>query len=70
MEGRVWGCQWHFKSDVHNHVNKVGLDKRENFSRYCDKLCECTTVVQYDEIFAELREIGQKYPEIKAFLRY
>ena len=31
-EGRVRGCQWHFKSDVRNHVNKVGPDERENFS--------------------------------------
>ena len=69
-EGRVQGCQWHFQSDVRNHVNKVGPDERENFSRYCDKLCECTTVVQYDEIFAELRKIGEKYSEIKAFLKY
>ena len=59
MEGRVCGCQWHFKSNVRNHVNKVGPEERENFSRYCDKLCECTTVVQYDEIFAELRKNRQ-----------
>ena len=69
-EARVRGCQWHFKSDVCNYVNRVGPDKGEDFKRYCDELCECTTVARCDELFGELKRIAEKYPEIKAFVKY
>ena len=51
IEARVRGCQWHFKSDVCNYVDRVGPDKREDFKRYCDELCECTMVARCDEHF-------------------
>ena len=49
---------------------KLDPHERKNFSKYCDDLCNCTTVAQYDEIFAELKTIGVKYPEVQAFLKY
>ena len=69
-EARVRGCQWHFKSDVWNYVHKVGPDECQNFSKYCHALCDCTTIAQYNEIFAELKIIGDKYPEVQGFLKY
>ena len=64
------GCQLHFKSDVHNHINKVGLDERENFEKYTTALCDATTVTQYNAGYAELLKIAEKYPEIQPFLKY
>ena len=69
-ESRARGCQWHFKSDVRNNINKVGAERRDDFAKYCCDLCEATTVAQYDEAFYELQRIGDEYPEIKPFLKY
>ena len=69
-EDRIRGCQWHFKSDVRNYVNRVGPKRREDFKRYCDELCECTTVAHCDELFGELKHLAEKYPEIKGFVKY
>ena len=63
-------CQWHFKSDVHNHINKVGIDERENFEKYTTVLYDATTVAQYNAGYAELLKIAEKYPEIQPFLKY
>ena len=69
-ELRVRGCQWHFKSDVRNHINKVGIDERENFKKHTAALCDATTVAQYNTRYAALLKIAEKYPEIKPFLKY
>ena len=67
---RVKGCQWHFKSDVKNHLPKVGPDKRDNFRELCHSLCSATTVAQYKDFFAQLQFIARAYPEVNAFLKY
>ena len=67
---RVKGCQWHFKSDVKNHINKVGPTHRERFSEICNEMCQVTTVSAFDDLMTELKLIADIYPEIQGFVKY
>ena len=67
---RVKGCQWHFKSDVKNHLSKIGPDQRDKFKDLCHCLCQATTITQYKDFFGQLRFIARTYPEVNAFLKY
>ena len=67
---RVKGCQWHFKSDVKNHINKVGPTHRERFSEICNEMCQVTTVSAFNDLITELKLIADIYPEIQGFVKY
>ena len=64
------GCQWHFKSDVKNHINKVGPSHRERFAEICNEMCRVTTVSAFNDLINELRLIADIYPELQAFVKY
>ena len=66
----VKGCQWHFKSDVKNHTNKVGPSHRERFSEICNEMCCVTTVSAFNDLLTELKLIVDIYPELQAFVKY
>ena len=63
------GCQWHFKSDVKNHINKVGPSHRERFSEICNEMCCVTTVSTFNDLLTKLKLIGDIYPELQAFVK-
>ena len=67
---RVKGCQWHFKSDVKNHINKVGPSHRERFSEICNEICRVTTVSAFNDLMTELKLISDIYPELQGFVKY
>ena len=64
------GCQWHFKSDVKNHINKVGPSHREMFSEICNEMCRVTTVSAFNDLMTELKLISDIYPELQGFVKY
>ena len=64
------GCQWHFKSDVKNDINKVGPSHRERFSEICNEMCQVTTVSAFNDLMTELKLISDIYPELQGFVKY
>ena len=38
------GCQWHFKSDVKNHVTKLVPEDQDTFVKTCYAMCDVTTI--------------------------
>ena len=64
------GCQWHFKSDVKNHINKVGPSHRERFSEICNEMCRVTTVSAFNDLMTKLKLISDIYPELQGFVKY
>ena len=64
------GCQWHFKSDVKNHVSKLQPSDQESFIQTCNSLCDVTTVSDYNRLKQVLDSLGDRNPEIKPFLLY
>ena len=67
---RVKGCQWHFKSDVKNHVNKLAPIDQESFVNTCNAMCDVTTVAAYYRLKATLDKLTARNPEIKPFVMY
>ena len=67
---RVKGCQWHFKSDVKNHINKVGPNHRERFAEICTEMCCITRVSAFNDLLTELKLIADVYPELQGFVKY
>ena len=67
---RVKGCQWHFKSDVRKHINKVGQCHRQRFQEICDEMCRVTTVAAFKELITELKQIADLYPDLHPFVKY
>ena len=67
---RVKGCQWHFKSDVKNHVSKLVPNDQETFVKTCNSLCDVTTVADYYRLKSILDKLAARNPEIKPFLMY
>ena len=64
------GCQWHFKSDVKNHINKVGPRHRERFAEIYTEMCRVTTVSTFNDLLTELKLIADVYPELQGFVKY
>ena len=67
---QVKGCQWHFKSDVKNHINKEGPSHREIFSEICNEMCQVTNVSAFNDLMTELKLIADIYPELQGFVKY
>ena len=67
---RVKGCQWHFKSDVKNHVSKLRPEDQETFISTCNALCDITTVADYNRLKVVLDDLSERNPEIKPFILY
>ena len=67
---RVKGCQWHFKSDVQKHIKHVRPVDQDRFVDTCFKMCEVTTVADYNCLKAILDEMSEESPEIKPFINY
>ena len=67
---RVKGCQWHFKSNVRKHINKVGQCHRQRFQEICDEMCRVTTVAAFKELITELKQIADLYPDLHPFVKY
>ena len=67
---RVKGSQWHFKSDVKNHINKVGPSHRERFAEICTEMCHITTVSAFNDLLTELKLIVDLYSELQGFVKY
>ena len=44
------GCQWHFKSDVKNHVTKLVPEDQDTFVKTCYTMCDVTTVADYNHL--------------------
>ena len=67
---RVKGCQWHFKSDVRNNLNKVGPSHRQRFEEICTEMCHVTTISTFNDLLNELKLIVDLYPELQGFVKY
>ena len=67
---RVKGCQWHFKSDVKNHVSKLKPEDQETFVSTCNALCDVTTVADYNCLKLVLDDLAERNPQIKPFILY
>ena len=67
---RVKGCQWHFKSDVKNHVSKLKPEDQETFVSTCNALCDVTTVADYNHLKLVLDDLAERNPQIKPFILY
>ena len=67
---RVKGCQWHFKSDVQKHLKHVRPKDQDLFLETCFKMCDVTTVADYNRLKAILDDILEESPEIKPFILY
>ena len=67
---RVKGCQWHFKSDIRKHINKVGQGHHQRFQEICDEMCQVTTVAAFKELITEMEQIADLYPELHPFVKY
>ena len=67
---RVKGCQWHFKSDVKNHVSKLKPEDQETFLSTCNALCDVTTVADYNHLKLVLDDLAEQNPQIKPFILY
>ena len=65
---RVKGCQWHFKSDVKNHISKLKPEDQETFITTCNALCNVTTVTDYNHLKLVLDDLAERNPEIKPFI--
>ena len=63
---RVKGCQWHFKSDVKNHINKVGPSHRERFAEICNEMCHITTVSAFNDL---LKKFSVKHAKVLNWIR-
>ena len=65
---RVKGCQWHYKYNLLHRVNQVGPDMRDLFHGLCKKICEVTTVTEYELIKGRLDQIAKAYPEVAKWI--
>ena len=66
----VKGCQWHFKSDVKNHVTKLVPEDQDTFVKTCYAMCDVTTVADYNCLKQVLDDLAERNPEIKPFVLY
>ena len=64
----VKGCKWHFQRDVHSHLGKITEAEDKKFKKIMKKLCEVTTVANYDKHYRRLMEMGKKYPDLVPFI--
>ena len=67
---RIKGCQWHFKSDVKNHVTKLVPEDQDTFVKTCYAMCDVTTVADYNHLKQVLDDLAERNPEIKPFVMY
>ena len=56
---RVKGCQWHFKSDVKNHVTKLVPEDQDTFVKTCYAMCDVTTVADYNHLKQVLDDLAE-----------
>ena len=66
----VKGCQWHFQSDVKNHVTKLVPEDQDTFVKTCYAMCDVTTVANYNHLKQVLDDLAERNPEIKPFVLY
>ena len=66
----IKGCQWHFKSDVKNHVTKLVPEDQTTFVKTCYAMCDVTTVADYNCLKQVLDDLAEQNPEIKPFVMY
>ena len=66
----VKGCQWHFKSDVQKHLKHVRPEDQDLFLETCFKMCDVTTVADYNRLKGILDDISEESLEIKPFIVY
>ena len=66
----IKGCQWHFKSDVKNHVSKLVPEDQDTFVKTCYAMCDVTTVADYNHLKQVLDDLAEQNPEIKPFVMY
>ena len=65
----VKGCKWHFQRDVHSHLGKITeAEDKKKFTKITKKLCEVTTVANYDKHYRRLMEMGKKYTDLVPFI--
>ena len=55
----VKGCQWHFKSDVKNHVTKLVPEDQDTFVKTCHAMCDVTTVADYNHLKQVLDDLAE-----------
>ena len=67
---RIKGCQWHFKSDIQKHLKHVRPEDQDLFLETCFKMCDVTTVADYNRLKGILDDISEDSPEIKPFILY
>ena len=66
----IKGCQWHFKSDVQKHLKHVWPEDQDLFLETCFKMCDVTTVADYNRLKGILDDISEDSQEIKQFILY
>ena len=66
----IKGCQWHFKSDVQKHLKHVQPEDQDLFLEICFKMCDVTTVADYNRLKGILDDIFEESPKIKPFILY
>ena len=67
----MYGCQWHFKNDVQNKSAKISDPAlMQKFTNICNKLCELTTVSEYNILKSMLDEMGKLYPDLKPLIAW
>ena len=66
----IKGCQWHFKLDIQKHLKHVWPEDQDLFLETCFKMCDVTTVADYNRLKGILDDISEESPEIKPFILY
>ena len=55
----VKGCQWHFKSDVKNHITKLVPEDQDTFVKTCYAMCDVTKVADYNHLKQVLDDLAE-----------
>ena len=71
VQGRVYGCQWHFNNDVQNKAAKISDPVlKQKFTDTCKKLFEVTKASNYNILKLMLDEMAKLHPDLKPWIAW
>ena len=54
-------CQWHFMHCAEKYLSKAPEEERKKFHKWCQKLCEAHTIMEYQEYAGLIHAFSKEY---------
>ena len=70
MSQKLISCQWHFMHNMEQLSSEFDEDIKEEFLQLCQELLKTTTILEYQLVAGRLKQISDKYPNIRGPLNW